>query len=108
MRGQLADALPDRALLVQLARQPLAPELPDVGGMKLDDPVDAWVLRRCTHRLDEPLLLVGKQVLPVEHVRVPEDVREDDRGLLLRVEAEPLQQLRLLVCPALEPAREGR
>ena len=110
MRRQLADVLADRDVLVELADDAVAPSLPDVRRVQLDDPVDAVVRRRGLDRLDEPLLLVGEQVAPEEHVRVPEHVREDDGRLARGVEAE--RALDLLAWdaarPTLVPARQER
>ena len=82
MRGQLADRFANRRLLVAGRLDPFALELPDVRRVELDDPVDVRVRGGGADRLDEPLLLVGEEILAVEHVRVPEDVGVEDGGLL--------------------------
>ena len=64
--------------------------------------------RRAADRLDQPLLLVLEEVVAVEEVGVPEDVREEDGVRLRRIEPELGRQLvpaaaaRVLVQPPAE------
>src|SRR5439155_20010119 len=76
----------------------------------LDDPVQAVVRTRGTHRLDEPPLLVGEEVdAAEEHVRVPGHVREEHGSPARRVEPELGRDLvaRELARPAVVAPRQA-
>jgi hypothetical protein len=104
----ISDVRVQRVDLVELAFRAVALQLPHVGRVELDDPVHRVVRAGGTNRFDEPALLVGEEIATVEHVRVPQHVREQDGRLLCGVEAELREHLvaRNAPRPFLHPARQ--
>src|SRR5581483_1185329 len=103
------DPVAEHLELLALALEAVAALLPDAARMELDDPVDAVVLARRADGLDEPRLLVREEVdAAEEHVRVPEDVGEEDGDLPARPEPELAADLvrRVRARPAVVAPRE--